>query len=196
MGDLELRKAEALRKWEAEEKERKKKQIFEMGIIMTARLKYSFDFGGLVPYRIVEDWERLDTYTKDKKSLPVMPNRYYPRPARSIELDSLYMQLMGDLDNVELRLKADELEKQEEMKLDIETVLYYYSRFFDKYDFTTFQNKDWTGEPIPEEQEKMFREAHIAFQKHYREHPEEYDPDEHPRKEEHRYKYETGYRYL
>lgn len=213
----ELQKQKAIKALERH-KEQERKKLHAAAYRLAAFSKLHCE-GVLLPYRILLDISRAEF---EKTFTEVSPNPYYPAPAMTLKTKWSAPKYEGDTSKLPLKtvlimgeditlpdFSADEAYRKEceeydkivkSEKLNMERWGYWYGRFLDRYDLSSFTDFDWWGElPKTEEERQIIdklKAACMEVQADYRKNPQNYNTEPVLRKEEDRNIYDVGYGYI
>lgn len=204
---------ETLAKKKAQDKEKREAMMYHL-----AAYTDIYGFKIMLPYRILYDLHRKAHEGEFKE---VFPNKYYPQPGMSWKLKYGEPRYNGDesklptkpftyegktveipdkLADPEYRKEWEEYQakcKAEEM--DMEKWGYWYGRFLEPYNFSTFTAYDFYGRVAEDGEEQPtedYRKLCIETQADFREHPENYNTEPVERKEEHKTLFDVPYGYI
>lgn len=206
----ELQRQKAIRALEQQkEQERKKLHAAECRLVALSKLHCE---GVLLPYKILYDLVKAEF---EKTFTEVPPNPYYPAPAMTLKAkwsapkyegnsSKLPLKTAGVEEDVlpdfsadvEFRKECEEYSKVvESEKLNMEKWGYWYGRFLDKYDLSSFTDFDWWGKSPKTAEERQIidklKAACMEVQADYRKHPQNYNTMPVPRLEEHKAIYDV-----
>ena len=185
---------QALEKKRLQDKEKRNAMLYHMEALADI---YIFDV--FLPYRVLRDLHQKE---HEGTFMEVFPNSFYPLPGKPVSLESEHPVYRGDISKLPKKIvvfdgQAVELpdvmadadyrqqseiyqRKVDDSKMDSGNWGYWYGRFLDPYDFSTFTAYDFFGRVADDGEEfpiEDFRKLCIDIQTDFRKHPENYNTE-------------------